>query len=577
VWPLFASADGEDDESSSVDSSTSTATFATAAESIGEKLFAELDKMKKQFSDLTESLSIAKEREEKAKGDVKKLTEEKFNVESGRENFIAGKKRILRYVALVYFLLATILQVYPICPVTLMNCILISHSNHFVHNFFACLCYSDEMTDLSDQLEGVQDNLRDTMIKTKSEISNIQDEARQSERRLKNEIAELESRLQSLHDEADDARKERDELIKQIEREENEIRKESRKEMEEEKKASFEERKTKKYKNWELESRIRQFTSELPSAKSELKKEEESTPKIQSLKETLESLKQKMSNKIDELKDQRLAKEMFYEQNTAQAKSDLAKEMDVAKSVFEKNMALEEENLDRSITEYEKRLADKENELLRNLRLATERADRAVVDAITAAKNNRIALYQEKLDAVQSQRKDRAEALEEANKTRQAVQDLYDAEYEDAIYNLKEARARGKAQLAGEDLRRDNQRRELIQQMEILAQQLTQQLIDEKAAGETEFARLMETKTAKLAGSRARTTKALNEIATTRSNLASVRDEIRLLEQKSEEKSLVIKELEEERASFRKQFRRTMAVAVEKLTFKRLRNRKENE
>jgi len=73
------------------------------------------------------------------------------------------------------------------------------------------------MTDLSDQLEGVQDNLRETMLKTKSEISNIQDEARQSERRLKNEISELESRLQSLRDEADAARKERDELIKQIE------------------------------------------------------------------------------------------------------------------------------------------------------------------------------------------------------------------------------------------------------------------------------------------------------------------------------------------------------------------------
>ena len=227
------------------------------------------------------------------------------------------------------------------------------------------------MTDLSDQLEGAQDNLRDTMLKTKSEISSIQDEARQSERRLKNEIVELESRLQSLRDEADAARKDRDELIQQIETEEEEMRKTSRKEMEEEKKASFAERKAIKYNNWDMEGRIRQFTTELPSAKAELQKQEEATPDLPTMRGTLESMKQKMSTSIDELKDQRRAKEMFYEQNLSEAKSDLTKEMDVAQSVFEKNMALEEEKLDKSITDYEQRLVDKENELLSNLRLAT--------------------------------------------------------------------------------------------------------------------------------------------------------------------------------------------------------------
>lgn len=94
--PLFASADDKKDTDSS------TTTFATAPESIGEKVFAELDKMRQQFSELTESLSMAKEREEQAKGDVARLTEEKNTVDSEKESFIAGKKRVLRYVFSTY-------------------------------------------------------------------------------------------------------------------------------------------------------------------------------------------------------------------------------------------------------------------------------------------------------------------------------------------------------------------------------------------------------------------------------------------------------------------------------------------
>ena len=91
--PLFASTDGEDESSSS-----STTTFAASAESIGEKVFAELDKMRQNFAELTESLTMAKEREEQAKEDVTRLTEEKANVEAEKDNAIAGRKRILRYV-----------------------------------------------------------------------------------------------------------------------------------------------------------------------------------------------------------------------------------------------------------------------------------------------------------------------------------------------------------------------------------------------------------------------------------------------------------------------------------------------
>lgn len=94
--PLFATNDGEE----GTDSSTSS--FATVPESIGEKVFAELDNMRKQFAELTESLTMAKQREEQAKGDVTRLTDEKKNVDAEKDSVITGKKRVLRYVFLVH-------------------------------------------------------------------------------------------------------------------------------------------------------------------------------------------------------------------------------------------------------------------------------------------------------------------------------------------------------------------------------------------------------------------------------------------------------------------------------------------
>lgn len=100
--PLFTSTEDKDDADSS------TTTVVTVPESIGEKVFAELDKMRQQFSELTESLNVAKEREEQAKGDVVRLTKEKNTVDTEKESFIAGKKQILRcvfstFTSCVYF------------------------------------------------------------------------------------------------------------------------------------------------------------------------------------------------------------------------------------------------------------------------------------------------------------------------------------------------------------------------------------------------------------------------------------------------------------------------------------------
>ena len=77
-------------------------TFATATEFIGDKMFAELDKMRQQFSELTESLTMAKEREDQAVRDVTTLAEKKGNVEVEKESFFAERKRVLRYVCFTF-------------------------------------------------------------------------------------------------------------------------------------------------------------------------------------------------------------------------------------------------------------------------------------------------------------------------------------------------------------------------------------------------------------------------------------------------------------------------------------------
>ena len=89
------------------------------------------------------------------------------------------------------------------------------------------------MTDISDELEGTQDNLRQTILKTKSEIKDIQTKAKEAESLLRTEIADLESRLNSLRREAANAVKARDDAIKQTANEIEDIKAASRRDMRE--------------------------------------------------------------------------------------------------------------------------------------------------------------------------------------------------------------------------------------------------------------------------------------------------------------------------------------------------------
>jgi chromosome segregation ATPase len=61
-------------------------------ESLRKTLFAELEKMRKQFTEMSESLNQAKEREEKAQGTIATLKEQRQSVESEKKRAVDSKK-----------------------------------------------------------------------------------------------------------------------------------------------------------------------------------------------------------------------------------------------------------------------------------------------------------------------------------------------------------------------------------------------------------------------------------------------------------------------------------------------------
>lgn len=61
-------------------------------ESLRKTLFAELEKMRTQFAEMSESLSKAKEREERAQGTVATLKEEQRSVEAEKAKAVDSKK-----------------------------------------------------------------------------------------------------------------------------------------------------------------------------------------------------------------------------------------------------------------------------------------------------------------------------------------------------------------------------------------------------------------------------------------------------------------------------------------------------
>eukprot|EP01082_Thalassiosira_pseudonana_P016100 g14026.t1 g14026 contig9:988866-990813(-) len=547
---FYSSADGEKSDTSAANTTATSSAIEEDAEqlltelapnnddeetsgessSFRQQMFAELEKMRNQFAEMKDSLTQAKKREEEAQVNVVRLRAQKDAVVSEKNEAIQNKK----------------------------------------------MTYSQEMTDISDQLEGAQDSLRETILKTRSEISDIQNQAKESEGRLRNEISELESRLEFLRQEAVSAAKSRDSVTKQTKKEIEDIRSASRREMNEEKRKNAAKRKEIRRGNYAQENRIQQAEFDMISAVKELEKAEKVTPQVSFLREALDAAKKNWGSAVDELKEQKAANDMMFALKAQMAKDGLEVDLDKAKSDFELAASTAKGDLADTISSYEEQLENKSRQLLNNLRLSNERADRAVADAIAAAKKNRIALYQEKFEAVEKQRNERADAMRHAKSAQSAAKDQYEAEIEHEVRNLNDEKVRANERLQEQDRLRETQKLQLMDEMESLTIQLARQMKDEKEAAEEDLRRLKEAKATELASSRTRTQRALSDIQTTRSNLVLVQDELRRLEQTSKQKDFELQELESERRSFRKQFKRTMAVGFDRLTLKELRNRRKS-
>ena len=158
------------------------------------------------------------------------------------------------------------------------------------------------------------------------------------------------------------------------------------------------------------------------------------------------------------------------------------------------------------------------------------------------------------------------QVLKDAAESHVAIRDQYDAEYENAKYNLQRQKDRSERKLSQEDEWREARKTQLQQEKEELGTKLSKLLEDERAANDADYAQLQSRKTAELAAATNRSKAAVSEIQTTRSNLLFVKEELRRLERTAEAKARTLEALEEERGSFRRQMRRTMAVAVGKIT-----------
>lgn len=481
-----------------------------------------LEEIQQQFTEITESFAQAKKRQDEAREKADLIREEKSGVVSETDMAIDRLKRDL----------------------------------------------SEEITDLGDQIEGAQDDLRKTMSKTKSEISNMRGEVHEREEILYSEISDLESRLAALRQEAKNAAKERDTMKNSLKKDERNIRASSRKELENVKRTASEEKKELTRESWALETRIQQATVELIPSMSELEevKREQDTSKISALKDALMQIKRKMLPQVEELKENRKANEMFFEQSLNDVKREEKDDLELAKSIYEGEISSEDRALENATSYYDLQLEAMENESLRNVELSAKPVESAGVGPIEEARKNVVALLQEKNKAVSSQQDDMVNSVKNAVESHSAIQDQYDAEYEKGLQNLGEQDARGKRQLQKEDKRRENRKGQLQREMEELPRKLSIKMQDEKAAIEQDYQMLKQTKTTELADNVSRNKRANNETQTMRSNLIETQYQLKRLETISQQNQQMLSELEEERTSFRKQVRRTMSVAIGRIT-----------
>lgn len=215
--------------------------------------------------------------------------------------------------------------------------------------------------------------------------------------------------------------------------------------------------------------------------------------------------------------------------------------------------------------DYTKQLLDKDVELERTLDQLDEPIELSGEAAISSALTQRDQLLQEKDAAISQQRTDWNTALSDTADAMNAIQDEYDAKYENVQRNLKRVENNGTRELAKVDKKRRSRRIQLVYEREELTRSLSQLMVDEREAAKTEYQTLKRDKSATLTNNLSNIKGINNQIQTLRSNLIYVDSELKMLEDTSRKAHVRVEELEEERGSFRKQLKRTVKVAVGKI------------
>lgn len=476
--------------------------------------------LKKRLEEISQELELAKQRNDDVRGNVERLREEKETTAKENESFIDRLKR----------------------------------------------SFMEEINDLSDKVEGAQDSMRNTFTQTRSQISDIKGQSAEREAELKAELAGFESRLRNVKMEAAKAAGGRNKVKSSIQKEARDARAASRKDIDKARAEAAAEKKKLMYDSWELESRIKQAKEDAKPAFQELEDaKEENMPVISKLKDTLSRVKNKFTPQINDLKEQRAAKEMFFEKSIKDTKLEEQAELDLAKSVYDADIAKEDSKLADATLSFEQLLAEKEEEVQRGIELSKEPVEMYGLGAISRAKEAMEKLFQQKTEDIANQKEERTRAVQDAIEAQSLTQDKYDADLENAERNLVTEKQRWERTLRKEDSRREGRKVQLQSQKEELVRKLAQFTEDERVKADADLEQLRVAKVAQLEDSTIRVNIASKEIQTMRSNLSLVRYELTQLENTAQKKQVAIDDLEEERASFRKQARRTVSVAINKL------------
>ena len=370
----------------------------------------------------------------------------------------------------------------------------------------------------------------------------------------------------ALRKEAESVAKDRDMLTKSINTESRALRKQSNQELNAMKAELMKDKKAiTRTDRYELEERLQTAKLQKDPSAAALQEEKSITPTIPSLKDMLTSLAAKFKPDIDDLKEQRNANQMFFDTSFKQLRLDKKEELKIAKGVYETDMKEEDTALDDAVSSYKQQLVDSEKELQRSIDQLNKPIESFGTDAINQELLNQQAIQQESAAAITQQQLDYEAALQDSADSLTAIQDSYDAKLEDTKRNLIKTKYRTSNQLKQEDKKKRSRRIQLVHEREELTRSLSQLMVDERESSKAEYQGLKKDKSDTLASNLQQVASTNEEIATTRSKLIYVQQELNMLENTSKRNHLKIDKLKEERGSFRKQLKRTVKVAVNKL------------